>query len=328
MLVLHYTDIEPYRIWRTELVDPAGILTVLQQRRNDALRRVWESLDKNTRRRIEAFDPKRSDEAALAGTLSALRQDLNKLIEAKRPIFDDAVIAQVRPAEDGRTIVGTQSAGNDLKRVNRFLLEAAFPGQIQPFLREPSVLEEFSLILMPSQYWTVLLAAAVFVATFCLCSSRPSEYRSRMFATSIHSLNISSATSFRAPKIRCAVFRATWWNIFVYYVFRLEAIVMKSRRRDRSPAVDAPLAKTHPFAENQLESDQRPANLNARSGARSGRRGDRSRAGIPPAPDVKMMKNSSLSDSHLFILPSRRRSDRCISRKRYPGRASAPDAVD
>ena len=234
MLLGLYTSREPYRIWKTEVVDPAGILTALQQRRNDALGRVWGSLDKNTRRRIEAFDPKRSDEAALAETLSALRQDLNKLIEATRPIFDDAVIAQLRPAEDGRTIVGTQSAGNDLKRVNRFLLEAAFPGQIQPFLREPSVLEEFSLVLMSSQCWTMLLAAAVFTAIvlafFCSFVTYRISFKDVRDVDSLLEYFIRDL-GFRAPRKTgdVLVFRATWWNILCYNVFRLEAIVSGNR---------------------------------------------------------------------------------------------------
>jgi class 3 adenylate cyclase len=231
MLGGHYSV--AYLIWETEVVDPAGILTALQQRRNDALGRVWESLDKNTRHRIEAFDPKRSDEAALAETLSALRQDLNKLIAAKRPIFDNAVIAQLRPAEDGRAIVGTQSTGKNLKRVNRFLLEAVFPGQIQPYLREPSVLEEFSLI-MPYIYWP-LLATAVFEALFIAFFGSLLTYRiSFKDVRDVDSLleYFIRDLGFRAPRKMgdALVFQPTWWNILVYYGFsRLEAIVSGNR---------------------------------------------------------------------------------------------------
>jgi class 3 adenylate cyclase len=241
------SDDGPYRILPGELVEPTAIVTAFQQRNDDTVKRIWASFDTETRRQIEAFDPRQADTVALEKAVEALRRGLNKEVVSARVIFDDRIVARLDVPEDVRTINRNKTAGNDLRRINRLLLEAAFPGMIQRYAGELPTNEKLNKrlahlgneILHPrNRLFLILDIGTVLFFALCvlvgvLCYSLATLRVSFKEIRNVDALleYFVRDMGFRTPhkKGDSLVFRATWWTILVYNVFRVEAKISGNR---------------------------------------------------------------------------------------------------
>ncbi len=95
-------------------------------------KRIWTSLDESLRKRLADVAAKPEDRAAALGVESRLRGDLNELL-SKRDLYDEAAWTSAKPGADAKALLarGVNRLNEDeVRRLNRLLLEAAFPLEI------------------------------------------------------------------------------------------------------------------------------------------------------------------------------------------------------
>ena len=120
--------VRPYRIARTQLIDPSSITVALQQREHPAYVRVWESLNQGTRQEINSYVPTESEEKVTTETAEQIRSDLNRLIRGDELVFDDSITSELDLSQEVQDLIRASPTGDNLARTNRRLLEAAFSG--------------------------------------------------------------------------------------------------------------------------------------------------------------------------------------------------------
>ena len=216
----------PYAIWEWELLEPEAMVIALQERTGSAHVYIWEGLDRETREAITAFDASQTEERAARRTFRRLRRGLNDLIGGARPILDET------PASD--LTDETAPPGDDLRRVNRSLVESAFPGNIQRYANEPSrarvIRQQLAGILSDVRWFLALVALAIIsgLTTGYYCSLKTLRIRFKDIRDVDAFLDYYiRELGFREPKKEGdeLVFRATWWTTFIYSVLKLKARV-------------------------------------------------------------------------------------------------------
>ena len=220
---------DSHRIYRWEFVEPVAVFRTLQQRVDPAHRVVWESLDRDTREAVEAFDSTQSSETPDARAVRRLRRSLNDLIGAEQPIFDEALVTDQFSQPPLRS--------DDMRRQNRRLLEAAFPGSIQRYVKEPGSWALMGRVFSLSAWSTRWSVVGVLVAIWGLLTPLMA-YAVSLKTLRIYFKQIGAADAFldyylrdfgfKAPQKEGDefVFRATLWTWSLYGVLRLRARII------------------------------------------------------------------------------------------------------
>ncbi|HUE96733.1 MAG TPA: adenylate/guanylate cyclase domain-containing protein [Longimicrobiaceae bacterium] len=215
---------DAHRLWPWELVEPASLVTALQERTAPLQERIWESLDRDTRDAINTFEVGRTEEQTAEATYRRVRRSLNALIEAEQPLVGVSLIP------DG--LDGPE--GDDFGHFNRSIIEAAFPGSIQRYVGRPSSISVLAralgdLRLSRTALWLLLPVV--------LASVVAGAYSASLKTLRIHFRDIRDVDALLDYYIRDLgfrearregdelVFRATLWTWFLYTVLRMSARV-------------------------------------------------------------------------------------------------------
>ena len=123
--------VNPYRLYPWEVLEPVEIVRPMQVRDAEVHAYLWDGLDRNTREAVSTFDLEVADPSAAEEVAQQVRRSLNELIESERLIFDAELVEESH-------FDRSPSTSDDLRRTNRALVEAAFPGAFRRFVSEPS----------------------------------------------------------------------------------------------------------------------------------------------------------------------------------------------
>jgi hypothetical protein len=131
----------PWTVTSADLVQMRSLIVDLAGRNRDPLFVfLWNSLSSETRSALQeesAMMRERGGFYRPGEGLEELISDLNKLIEGKL-IYDETLFARLKPYLSGDTVkLFNEPAGGDVSRLNRLLLEDAFPLDIT---RRPKIL--------------------------------------------------------------------------------------------------------------------------------------------------------------------------------------------
>ena len=227
-----------YRIWADELARPTQIVTALQRRENSAHTRIWESLNREARQLIDSFAPASANEEVSAEASRELRNGLNRLIQGTGLVFDDAIVSELNVPTDLRDLIAESPTRDNLKRANRLLIEAAFVGQIQRYVSEPSfedaVARQLSAVGSSLPVILMLISATAFIAWLSAYSGSLTtiriSFRDVRDVDGVLEYFISEM-GFKSPERQgdTLVFRAAWRIILHHNIIKLKAKVSGNR---------------------------------------------------------------------------------------------------
>jgi hypothetical protein len=130
----------PWTVSSNDLVQMPPLILDLVNRKDPMFVFLWNLLSSETRSALEGEPAKMRSQGAfykLGAASQDLVADLNRIIEGKL-IYDEATFAPIKPYLSGDTMkLLKQPAGADVSRLNRLLLEDAFPLDIT---RRPKIL--------------------------------------------------------------------------------------------------------------------------------------------------------------------------------------------
>jgi ABC-type transporter Mla subunit MlaD len=109
-----------------DLADIPGMVGQLREKTNAVGGYVLSRLGEETRRRVVQFKGTTAETRALR---EALAGDLDRLVEGES-LYDAGRFAGVTLSEETRGLTGQTASGESLRRLNRLLLEQAFPQQL------------------------------------------------------------------------------------------------------------------------------------------------------------------------------------------------------
>jgi hypothetical protein len=122
-----------------ELTQPIGLIVDLEKHIDPMFLFLWDLLSSETRSAVEeeSMAMNKGGNIKPGPRVKALAANLNQLIQGKL-IYDEQAFAKVKPYFSGDTVkLLNQPAGADVSRLNRLLLEDAFPLDI---MRRPKIL--------------------------------------------------------------------------------------------------------------------------------------------------------------------------------------------
>lgn len=113
---------------RRSIVNPRKFLAQLQTPDSPVVDYVSQRLSAETLEQLSRWDP---DTPAPHPLLRMVLTDLNKLIAADRRLYDPADFPEINVPDDARQLMAERPRGAANARLNRWLLEAAFPDLIR-----------------------------------------------------------------------------------------------------------------------------------------------------------------------------------------------------
>lgn len=117
------------RLYPEAVLDRVRLCSSLQLPETPVAEYVYGRLSDKTRSRLNAWDPATPPRARL---VQSVINDLNRLIERDRNLYTPERFAGVQLPEDVRQMLTEKPRGEALARMNRLLLEAAFPDVFLP----------------------------------------------------------------------------------------------------------------------------------------------------------------------------------------------------
>ncbi len=116
-----------YAFTRANLPDPQALAEKLKRRTDPVSEYLWQQFSSGTRQLLSRGEDL---ESSRRGSVPhALLLELNRLIQGK-PIYDPQRFAAVALSERTRQLLGQKLQGEDVARLNRMLLEDAYPQEL------------------------------------------------------------------------------------------------------------------------------------------------------------------------------------------------------
>lgn len=109
-----------------DIVNLPAFTEQLAQHTNQVAAFVWTQLSDSTRESITSFEQSGADQGPLK---AALVTDLNRLLRSG-PIYDPQRFASVSLSPEARSMLVDNQTGEQLAKLNRMVLEDAFPGEL------------------------------------------------------------------------------------------------------------------------------------------------------------------------------------------------------
>jgi hypothetical protein len=124
---LQIDPLAPTRFWVADLVDLSSLANKLKQRRRPIDKWIAEQLPPSTHSLLDNYQGGASTPTALQ---NALIEDLNRIILRGESIFDRQRFDSVVRRDVTQTLGSQRPQGTDLQRLNRYLIEDAYPQEI------------------------------------------------------------------------------------------------------------------------------------------------------------------------------------------------------
>ncbi|RJP24083.1 MAG: sodium transporter [Candidatus Omnitrophota bacterium] len=154
-----------------DLKNPAAIVMKLKDPQDAISQYLYNELSEDTRKQLSEFDGSTSPDSLV----NSLVGNLNEL-SAKQVLFDETLTAQMNLTDNTRQLFEQQPQGKNLIRLNRLLLDQAYPEDIEtnPHAANPPLF----LIQDPFLYiafWSFMLSMFLTITISLLTKPEPEE---------------------------------------------------------------------------------------------------------------------------------------------------------
>lgn len=132
-IVVGYSNVK-YCVWSSDVVDPTGMVRRLRDTDDIHVLGIRDHFRRKTLLLIDDYggeNPKVDIDADLAVVIKRIINDMNRQIKKKRLILDKGDLGALNLRKDVNSLIAVEHSERDYKLINRRILEAVFPAELE-----------------------------------------------------------------------------------------------------------------------------------------------------------------------------------------------------